>query len=158
MTSRQVMILKADYKVKWEQKNRKLANLALIRRDKTEDIYAWKCFTWKMNQKAFSSHGSLSRFSLFFHWAKPGLFLVYFRCFHIPIQMTNIWFDLNKVKMFCWDSNRGAQDGKPSQFHWANVGVLSAATTTKISLFILSRSHGGGIVETFQWSIRRLKF
>ena len=40
MTSRQVMILKADYKVKWEQKNRKLANLALIRRDKTEDIYA----------------------------------------------------------------------------------------------------------------------
>ena len=47
---------------------------------------------------------------------------VYFRSFHIPIQMTNIQFEQYKLKKhrWCaWDSNPRWQYGSRRQIHWA---------------------------------------
>ena len=42
---------------------------------------------------------------------------VYFRSFHIPIQMTNI--NWKKHRWCAWDSNPGQQDGRRRRIHWA---------------------------------------
>ena len=45
---------------------------------------------------------------------------VYFRCFHIPIQMKNIQFEqykLKKAKMVCLRLEPGQQDGSRRRIH-----------------------------------------
>ena len=52
---------------------------------------------------------------------------VYFRCFHIPIQMTNIQFEqfkLKKRRWCAWDSNPGRHDGRRRRIHWAIAAPL----------------------------------
>ena len=63
-------------------------------------------------------------------WTQWRLFLmgqsrplfVYFRSFHIPIQMTNIQFEqykLKKCRWCAWNSNPGQQDGRRRRIYWA---------------------------------------
>ena len=53
-----------------------------------------------------------------FWGANLGLFLIIFILFHIPIQMTNISFELYKLKRCCaWDSNPWLQDDRRWRFH-----------------------------------------
>ena len=46
-------------------------------------------------------------------WAKPGLFLVYFR----PFLNTMTMFDYKKHRWFAWDLNLGRQDGRRRGIH-----------------------------------------
>ena len=71
---------------------------------------------------SYYNHQSTKKWESFFKkkWANAGLFFVYFRSFHIRIQLTKIQFELYKLKKhrwYAWDSNPGWQDGRRRQIH-----------------------------------------
>ena len=67
-----------------------------------------KVFAWKQRFKI------TFWIALFFKkWAKPGLFLVYFR----PFLNTMTMFDYKKHRWFAWDLNLGRQDGRRRGIH-----------------------------------------
>ena len=65
--------------------------------------------------------------SFFLKMGQSRPLFVYFRCFHIPIQMTNIQFEqfkLKKRRWCAWDSNPGRHDGRRRRIHWAIAAPL----------------------------------
>ena len=82
-----------------------------------------------MAQKLFESNQSVLQFNIWtvknvLKMGQSRALFVYFRSFHIPIQMTNKQFEQNKLKKhWCcaWDSNPGRQDRRRRQIHWAIV-------------------------------------
>ena len=64
---------------------------------------------------------------------------VYFRSFHIPIQMTNI--NWKKHRWCAWDSNPGRQNGRRRRIHWAMAAPLSYSASLSLSfIYSLSRN------------------
>ena len=63
-------------------------------------LYLWGTFDWqcRFSFQFNSKHFEIGSKRLLFKKANPGHFFVYFRSFHIPIQMTDIKFALYKLK------------------------------------------------------------
>ena len=96
----------------------------------TKDFSSWLLKHSKMLSPLFSLLNVSSGFLLRL-WNKPIVFLkmgqsrpllVYFRSFHIPIQMTNK--NWKKHRWCAWDSNPGGQDGRCRRIHWAMAAPL----------------------------------
>ena len=62
------------------------------------------------------------QFGGYFKWANPGLFLCYFRHFHITSQF---WIEKSEAEMVWLGFEPGPQDGRRRRIRWAMAAAYA---------------------------------